>query len=184
MLVLAVFAWTVLIIVLCPSIQGVDRTIEPEASGSDVVLAVVARIEAVFGSDKKFLRRIAYVESKDGTDQGTYRNGYDGGIWQVDQIGFQSTKDTNSHPGLRSKYETIKKNFGIDWTQVQWRDLRKPLYSGLAARLIIFNVPDAIPCDISGQAAYWKRHYNTEAGAGTVDKFTNDVNALENMQCM
>ena len=166
------------------SSQDADKTIEPEASGSDVVLATVSRIEAAFGTDHRFLRRIAYVESKDGTDRSTYRAGYHGGIWQVDQIGFESTKDTSSHPGLINKYDVVQNIFGINWRDVQWSDLRKPLYSGLAARLFIFNIPAAIPCDIPGQAAYWKRHYNSAQGAGTVDKFENDVNALERKECM
>ncbi|KAL5503271.1 hypothetical protein EMCRGX_G010194 [Ephydatia muelleri] len=34
------------------------------------------------------LRRVAYVESKDGTESFTYRSGYDGGIWQIDQTAF------------------------------------------------------------------------------------------------
>ena len=44
------------------------------ASGSAVVHAVVRRIEDsnIFPSDNQLLRRIAYVESKDGTDSGTY----------------------------------------------------------------------------------------------------------------
>ena len=33
--------------------------------------------------DHKFLCRIAWVESKYGTDPRTYRTGYYGGIWQV-----------------------------------------------------------------------------------------------------
>ena len=73
----------------------------PGASGSGVIEEVVSTVQSLFDSDNKFLRRIAYVESKDGTDKNTYHSGYVGGIWQVDQIGFQSTQDTKSHPGLK-----------------------------------------------------------------------------------
>jgi receptor-type tyrosine-protein phosphatase Q len=164
--------------------QAVDRTLEAEASGSGVVRAVVNKIEAVFGDDDQFLRRIAYVESKDGTDARTYRNGYHGGIWQVDMIGFRDTQDVVSHPGLPAKFEQIMQEFGINWPNVEWMDLRKPLYSGIAARLKLSNVPTPIPCDVAGQAAYWKRHYNTELGSGTVQKFIDDVEALENKEGM
>ena len=34
-------------------------------------------------SDYLFLRRVAYVMTKDGTGPDTYRIGFDGGIWQV-----------------------------------------------------------------------------------------------------
>lgn len=156
-----------------------DHTLEAEASGASVTIAVVNKIEDVFGSDKQFLRRVAYVESKDGTSPGTYQSGYHGGIWQVDKIGFEDTQDVASHPRLTAKYEVINKAFGINWSGVEWTDLRKPLYSGIAARLFLLNIPSAIPSDIAGQAAYWKRHYNTASGAGTEQKFIDDVQALQ-----
>ena len=57
----------------------------PKEKGADVVKAVVDRITdlGIFPDDHKFMCRIAWVESKYGTDQGTYRPGYHGGIWQV-----------------------------------------------------------------------------------------------------
>ena len=41
------------------------------------------------------------------------------------------------------------------------------------ARLCYLAVPEQLPdaCDLIGQAAYWKRHYNTYLGAGTVEKY-------------
>ena len=159
--------------------QGVDRTLERGASGADVVKATVNKIQNVFGDDQQFLRRIAYVESKDGTDSNTYQSGYHGGIWQVDEIGFQGTQDIRSHPRLPVRYEKIRKEFGIDWSSVQWSDLRIPLYSGIAARLILLNIPETIPCDKEGQATYWKTYYNTDAGAGTASKFLMDLDALD-----
>ena len=164
--------------------QGRDLTREPETSGSSVVQATLALIRDsnIFPDDHQLLRRIALVESDDGRNSRTYRQGYHGGIWQVDLIGFQDTQDTNSHPGLVSKFREIQREFGIDWPSVQWEDLRKPLYSGLAARLKLSNVAESIPLasDVAGQASYWKRYYNTESGAGTVEKFIQDVMALEN----
>ncbi|XP_013404302.1 von Willebrand factor A domain-containing protein 2 [Lingula anatina] len=160
---------------------AVDRTVEAKVSGTAVVEAVVDRIQSsgIFPDDKLFLRRIAYVESKDGTDSNTYRDNYFGGIWQVDRIGFESTQDTSSHPGLTSKFEAIRTKFNIDWTTVSWSDLQKPLYSGLAARLFLSNINQVIPRDISGQATYWKRYYNSNSGAGTEQKFIDDVTELE-----
>ena len=158
--------------------QGVDRTLQPEASGANVVRAVVNKIEAVFGDDNQFLRRVAYVESIDGTHRDTYRNGYHGGIWQVDELGFRDTQDVASHPGLPARYDLIRQKFGINWPDVEWVDLRRPLYSGLAARLFLLNIPDPIPCDVAEQAAYWKRYYNTIQGSGTEQKFIIDVSTL------
>ena len=150
-------------------------------AGENVVEAVVARIRqtGIFGDDRSFLRRIAYVESKDGTDRRTYRAGYNAGIWQVDEIAFLATKDTSSHPSLNGKHQKIRQHLSIDWSTVTWNDLRKPLYSGLAARLFLSNIPQEIPfaSEIALQATYWKLHYNKN-GAGTVQKFIDDVKAL------
>ena len=90
--------------------QAIDQTIVPGTSGAAVVRAVIGKISQsrIFPNDNSLLRRIAYVESKDGTDGNTYRTGYHGGIWQVDQIAFQDTQDTGSHPGLVAKHEKIR----------------------------------------------------------------------------
>ena len=82
--------------------------------------------------------------------------------------------------GLNSTFREIQRHFGIDWQSVQWEDLRKPLYSALAARLILSNVTltESIPLasDVAAQASYWRRHYNA---VGTEPRFIADVMALE-----
>ena len=160
--------------------QGQNLTREPERSGSFVVQETIAQIRNanIFPDDRQLLRRIAWVESNDGTNILTYRQGYHGGIWQVDLIGFQDTQDTNSHPGLVSKFKEIQRVFGIDWPSVQWEDLRKPLFSALAARLKLSNVAAPIPLAVEDQARYWKTHYNTERGEGTAAKFIEDVDDM------
>lgn len=164
------------------SCNAVNETLRAGANGSAVVYAVVRRIQDsnIFPHDNQFLRRIAYVESKDGTHNGTYRNGYHGGIWQIDESGFNDTQDNTSHPKLNDKFDRIQTCFGINWRKVQWEDLRKPLYSGLAARLLISNVKTRIPVasNITAQGEYWKKHYNSKDGKGTVDKFVEDIDAL------
>lgn len=50
------------------------------------------------------------------------------------------------------------------------------MYSGLAARLFLARISAPIPTDLESQAQYWKTHYNTAAGKGTVKKFIDDVN--------
>ena len=49
------------------------------------------------------------------------------------------------------------------------------MYSYLAARMHLAKFCDPIPADIPSQAQYWKKHYNTEAGDGTVEKFICDL---------
>lgn len=47
-------------------------------------------------------------------------------------------------------------------------------YAIVAARLQYYRKPGAIPEDLEGRAEYWKEHWNTEEGAGTVEKYIND----------
>ena len=161
---------------------AMDDTLMENASGSAVVRAAVGRIEDanIFPNDNQLLRRIAYVESKDGTDNNTYRVGYYGGIWQMNEVGFQVTQNTMSHQGLATILDSIQEQFGIYWSAVCWQDLRRPLYSGLATRLFLSNVPTAIPfaSDLQAQGEYWIAHYNMNAGNRSVERFVQDVQSL------
>ena len=79
------------------------------ASGPEAVLLAVARIQqsGIFGNDNDLLRRIAYVETRDGTLPDTFRDGYHGGIWAVDQAAFLRTQDTSVNSRLRAKISDV-----------------------------------------------------------------------------
>jgi len=143
----------------------------PGQRGEQVVKKSISVVERVLGNTKGILFKIAWMESLFGTHRLTYRPGYYGGIFQVGKKGFQDTQNVRSHPRLIRKFKKIKKAFCIDWRSVSWMDLRKPLYSAIAARLFLSNKPGAIPSTLSGQAKYWKVHYNTKYGKGTVKAF-------------
>ena len=53
-------------------------------------------------------------------------------------------------------------------SQEMVHDLR---YACTMARIKYWRDPSPIPKDTEGQAAYWKRIYNTELGAGTIKKY-------------
>ena len=149
-------------------------SLTPGGKGQSIVREVVSPLKEIFGvDDHGLMYRIACVESNFGNHANTYRDNYHGGIWQVDEIGFKDTQDVDSHIKLDDKFEQIRKATGIIWKKVIWEDLRKPLYSGIAAMLFILNKPTDIPTTVSGQARYWKTYYNTEKGKGTVQDFIN-----------
>ena len=61
--------------------DGIDMTREPEVRGSLAVETVVDRIErsAIFENDFGYIRRIAWVETRDGLNRTfTFRPGYHG----------------------------------------------------------------------------------------------------------
>ena len=174
-----------LLLVACISAEGVvgvDLTVQPEAGGTDVALASVARVQEseIFQADSRLLRRIAFAETGDGVAFDTYREGYNGGIWQVDEDIFDQTQDTLAHPELIQLHLQITSVFLVDWLNVNWVELRKPLFSALAARLYLVIVPETIPMagDVQGQAEYWKRYYNSDP-SDTALQFVDSVNELE-----
>ena len=160
--------------------QGQDLTVQAGARGSSVVTACISRIQqpGIFSNDNELLRRIAYVETSDGNDVDTYPDGYDGGIWAVNLNLFQNTQNTSLYPDLISLHQQIQASFSIQWSAVQWNDLRKPLYSALAARLYLYTVSVQIPIssNIQSQATYWAMYYNT---FGNISEFVTLVNELE-----
>ena len=152
-----------------------ERILQYGSNGTAVVLLSVAYVEqsAVFPDDNGLLRRIAYVETRDGTQPSSaFEN-----IWAVSQEALLRTQ-TSDHSLLNVKRNIIALEFDIDWNEVEWDDLQRPLYSALAARLILFLAPERLPdsSDIPGQAQFWKQHYNTN---GSINDFIGRANELE-----
>ena len=56
-----------------------------------MVTSVVSQVEKELGGTHGLLGRTAIVESRNGEDKNTYRKNYNGGIFQVDKIGFEVT---------------------------------------------------------------------------------------------
>ena len=133
-------------------------------AGPDIVHACIEKLQAcyIFPDDKKFMRRVAYVMSKDGDPP--FQLETDGGIWQVSLYGFLDTKNTKAHARLTTKYEKILVNFGVDWKDVERRFLAKPMYSAIAARLYLSNFAEPIPpyYHHERQANYWWDIYMKE----------------------
>lgn len=164
-------------VVLCDGqcLSCTDLTLVSETSGTSVVLASVrlVAISGIFGDDYQMLRRIAHVETADGTNQTTYRPTFNGGIWALNQTTFDSLSITND------QRNGILSFFGIDWSSVIWSDLRKPLYSSLAARLFISQLSNVLNLsNASTQAMLWANEYTNNGGTTAV--YTNAVNTLDN----
>lgn len=86
------------------------------------------------------------------------------GLMQFDEIAFRDVKQRTS----RAIKEIVMQKFGVDIDRATHFDLRySPLLSVLFARLKYRLVPAAIPVRLEDRAAYWKKWYNSELGAGT-----------------
>ena len=93
---------TVAAFLCCAALLGVahsqvDLTLVPEANGTVVVQACLAKITGanIFAADNQMLRRIAYVETRDGTDSDTYTPTNNGGIWQLSESKYMQTKGSS-----------------------------------------------------------------------------------------
>ena len=174
----------VVVIALATAALAVDLTVVENAVGADVVLATITKIEnaEISPSDKRILRRIAYVETADGVTPPP-----DGGIWNVKSENFAMTQED-----MRLSFVLMEINIAFQaelllsgvgqWEDLEWEDLDRPLWSALAARLWIYLqqeehlVPIPTSSDIIGQASFWNTYYNTD---GDPDKFIDDVEQLE-----
>ena len=79
------------------------------------------------------------------------------------------TQDFASFVILQTKINTIQQQFGINWQTVTWNDLRRPLYSGLAAILYSCVIENGanntpIPQTMAAQANYWKQFFDSNPG--------------------
>lgn len=93
------------------------------------------------------------------------------GVTQFDQIGFDDLLDRTRPKHIR-KFE---KHYQVDWNSLKLEDLAyDPDLACALTRLKYMLVPYPIPTSVTGQAKYWKRHYNTSAGKGTPEKYLLD----------
>lgn len=89
------------------------------------------------------------------------------GLTQFDEMPFNDIRDRSIK--LRPK---ILKELHIDISLVEWDDLRYNQFLALLfTRLHYWLKGDPIPATIEERAAYWKLHYNTKDGKGTVDHY-------------
>ncbi|MFA4990569.1 MAG: hypothetical protein WC579_01495 [Candidatus Paceibacterota bacterium] len=77
--------------------------------------------------------------------------------------------------------ERINEIVGIGWHKDLDYKLSSDIGLGIIlARLKYYPNPTPIPDDLAGQAYYWKKNYNTEKGAGSIEKF---IKICEEMGC-
>jgi len=157
-----------------------DQTIVPYASGKDVTEAVLARIKSsgVFLEDHFMMRRVAWVESKFGAADHTFRSGHFGGIWQISEDRFNRTKEF----ALREFHIKLAEEYGIVWASVTWEDCLKPLHSALAARLFLHLVRpdnDYMPGTLQKQAELWFDQYTDNYLEISKEEFMKQVKELE-----
>ena len=100
------------------------------------------------------------------------------GLWQVEPATHDDlyTNFLNFRPELGSKLMELRAaGLSLDENLAA-----NQMYGAAVCRLCYYRKPDALPAagDIGGQAAFWKQHYNTLLGAGTVNKYVYKVQKI------
>ncbi|XP_022080067.1 von Willebrand factor A domain-containing protein 2-like [Acanthaster planci] len=169
--------------------QGTDLTTIPESFGTAVVEATVGQINRLVGvnsdlrADNRFIRRIAWVETTDGTEAFTYSDhSYHGGIWRVDRYAYDATVAMYNNPRYASVFDDIKTLMDINWSRTTWEYCRRPLYSALAARLYFHSLQPNVPQVLTSQAELWRNRYHDQP-SDTVENFISKVEGLESEGC-
>lgn len=90
-----------------------------------------------------------------------------GGAFQVEPATAQWLEET-----LPTDLVAWLKSYRDDET-IEWALVYRLDYEIACCRLRYFKVHDPLPAagDLDGQAAYWKKYYNTPLGKGTVDEY-------------
>ena len=100
------------------------------------------------------------------------------GLWQVEPTTQNDlyTNFLNYRPELGSQLMELRApNLSMDENLAT-----NLMYGAAVCRLCYYRKPDALPeaGDIEGQAAFWKQHYNTPLGKGTVTKYVYEVSKV------
>lgn len=96
------------------------------------------------------------------------------GVGQCDEIALV---DVQKH--IRPHDRETLSDFSYDIDKVKLSDLAyDPLLALCIMRLHYKRVPEPFPAsdDILAQGRYWKKHYNTSAGAGSAEKYVDEYN--------
>ena len=92
------------------------------------------------------------------------------GLWQMERATHDDLWTNFLHYHTKLGLNVLGPYVKPDHSRLAW-DLA---YACAMCRIAYLRCPDALPPagDIAGQAACWKKNYNTPLGAGTVEQYT------------
>ena len=169
---------------ICPSVLPEDWMNHDNANGSYVVDTVLEIINqsGIFDPDHRFMRRIAYVETRDGTESVTYERACNKrvGIWGLSINMLRHMRNRirqKPTPRLSRAERLICQTFGVNMSGDERLNLRNPLVSGIVARFYLLYLRELrvmpLPGCAQGQADYWRKYYRAR------DNVTGNINFQE-----
>ena len=170
---------------------SVDKSIRKQISGlgsngSELVNTIVRILECSgdFEDDNLFMRRLAYVETRDGAEgQGST------GIWNATKHHLNAMAYGVRMGSFPDLVDQTCEEFGVDMKVAvrnpESLDLTDPLVSGVVARFYLHYVTVErgiqIPSgeDVNGQATFWFSQFRMNDGTATPQHFTRRVAKLK-----
>jgi len=121
---------------------------------------------------ENLLMGTAAVESDLGTFLTQLGGGQAFGIYQME---VRTARDIIRYVEQRSKLVELvsfpEGVWGMDYSELRRKLILDLEFATILCRLHYWRVPEPLPSDIKGLANYWKVHYNTYLGKGTVERF-------------
>ena len=101
------------------------------------------------------------------------------GLWQMEPTTHDDLYKTYLFPTLFKRHPELPRKlrkaslyvYGGSFPPPSDLLFHNPRYACAMARIKYWRVPTALPDTLEGMAAYWKEHYNTRCGKGTVKHF-------------
>jgi hypothetical protein len=154
----------------------------PEYRGRDAYEKAIQKF-AESEKDAQLLREFAWVESKFANDPTTFRKD-NRSAYQITPIRFQDFKDSlndksETGAGLRRYIDKMEKKYNTNYRDIKYDDLNNPEIGTIVTRALLKRVPEPIGDTKQQRAVQWKRDWNTELGAGTVEKYLTDLKYLD-----
>jgi len=159
------------------------RDVPPSLDLNATVEETVEYVGNLLGDNDReieFMKRVVNQESNFGKAKGTNTmagpKGKRGsfGVAQIDEVAFdQVQKKIKDRKNRLSKFvEPFKEATGIDLTEVTYEQLDNPILSIAFGRMYLRQrTAEMIPLTLEDQGVYWKKYYNTSAGAGKPEDF-------------
>lgn len=133
-----------------------EQGIEVIKDASELTMnALTKSSKPIFMDDHHFIQRVAMVENS------LNRTSKAGGLWNVDECAFKATQNKRrENKQLAALHKMVRRTFGVTWPKVRYSDLRRPLYSVLAARIVLEMTERSIPRGLRNQARLWLETYH------------------------
>jgi hypothetical protein len=81
--------------------------------------------------------------------------------------------------GLRAYTNNLKNKYNLDLSKLEYDDLNDPVVGTAVTRALLKLSPASIGETVDERARQWKDFWNTKEGAGTVQKYIDDVSAMK-----